>query len=832
MKKYLLFLFIFFVQDTFSVVPHISGRLYSNQPPSIVNPKVQNLYQQYNLKRAPALEIAKVLNTIGTKKIAVIIVDFRDQQFNPGWHIKANQNFQNFVEYYKEISYGQLNLEYKFVYQTGTTTILTGNEVPFRMLRNASYYADNTLLTLSRLVRDALTAARGIVNSTVYDYVMVLHAGYGAETMPDPTGYIWSAYVWWVGSVYGFEDGTVVPEDELNASPLGTICHEFGHQLGLPDLYYTTNTVVGRWCLMDAGIWAGNPAGSSPTHLSAWAKKFLGWIQPQLITFSTYVFLNNIEELPQAIKLPILESNSPESEYFLLEYRKKVLFDSYLPGEGILIWRIDDNIASDPTRISANDINSGDPHYGVCVIEADMNSTPISINIGDSGDPFPGFYNVKKFVPEEYNVYAYNGSKIKLSLRNINIIEDKSYFDIIYGDNYLDESSSTTQPTPKYYSITIDVSPRSSGYVVVNSSSGVSTIYQFPFTSIFEENTTVGIEAVSYSTANFVFSLWDGDIISTNNPISIIADSDKYIIANFEVVTSTYEVSIDTIPPAKITTLKVKDYTTSYVLLSWISVGDDGYNGVIPTGEYIIKYSTFYDNNDLYFWFKGDWNDEINRKSISFNIFFSSPGEYVEYKIENNFKNSSTYYFCVFTLDENRNLSEASNIAQIYFQREPQTTYYKLTIIIQPDNSGFVIVSPPQLVYQNGIKVTLFAEPDIGYIFDSWSGDYESKDTQITITMDNNKTLIANFKKETESLNYNFKNIYFLSLNKDGKNDIIDFSFADEVKIYNVKGEFLGSVKSSKFNGELNKKTLKPGIYIYRAKHFSKIYTGYIIIGR
>ncbi len=816
--------FLILTQYIFSAVPHISGKRYPNQPPCVVNPRVEYLYKKYELKKAPALKVARVLDTVGSKKIAVIIVDFRDVQFSPNWHIKANQNFQKFINYYNEVSFGQLKLQVDFFYQTGSTSTLTGSEQPFRMLRNASYYADNTILTLSRLVRDALVAAQGRVNSSDYDYVMVLHAGYGAETMPDPTGYIWSAYVWWIGSVYGFTDGTVVPEDELNASAFGVICHEFGHQLGLPDIYYQQYSIVGRWCLMDAGLWCGSLPGSSPAHLSCWAKKFLGWVEPYTINFSTYVEIKNIEENPQTIKLPILEADSPENEYFLLEYRKKTLFDSHLPAEGLLIWRIDESIASDPTRLSANDINSGVPHYGVCIVEADK--TPASVNLGDSGDPFPGFKNVKKFVPAEYNVFAYNGNEIKLSVNNISLTTSFISLDITYGEYNVEI------PT-NYYFLTIDVLPPSATcYITIRSSSNTNTYNQFPLNLEFKENEVVEIEAASSSTDTFIFSNWSGDIVSSSNPIVINMDSNKYIVANFEVVLSTYEVSIDTTPPAKITTLVIKDYNTGYVLLSWLSVGDDFYQGNIKNGEYIIKYSTFYYSDDTFFWLKGNWNDEINKNSIVFEIYDSTPLQNVEYKIQTNFKQSTTYYFCVFTKDDTNNISEPSNVVYLYFPQIQQTiqptTYYKLTIFVKPENSGVVVIDQPQLIYKQGAQVSLFAEPAEGYVFDKWTGDLESEQELIKIIMDSDKTLIANFKKE-ETLEI-FKKVYLLSLNNDSINQEIDFSFADKVEVYNSKGILLGEFAYSKFNGKLNGKYLKPGIYIYKVKYLTKKYIGYIIL--
>ena len=50
----------------------------------------------------------------------------------------------------------------------------------------------------------------------------------------------------------------------------GGFAHEFGHVLGLPDLYdSTTFGGVGDWCLMGSGSWGDNPKGSNPAAFPA-----------------------------------------------------------------------------------------------------------------------------------------------------------------------------------------------------------------------------------------------------------------------------------------------------------------------------------------------------------------------------------------------------------------------------------------------------------------------------------------------------------------------------------------------------------------------------------
>ena len=82
----------------------------------------------------------------------------------------------------------------------------------------------------------------------------------------------------WVG------DYTIQPEN----GGVGVFAHEFGHDLGLPDLYDTTggsDNGTGYWSLMSAGSWASDSPdsiGDNPVHMGAWEKLALGWLGDDL----------------------------------------------------------------------------------------------------------------------------------------------------------------------------------------------------------------------------------------------------------------------------------------------------------------------------------------------------------------------------------------------------------------------------------------------------------------------------------------------------------------------------------------------------------------------
>jgi immune inhibitor A len=85
-------------------------------------------------------------------------------------------------------------------------------------------------------------------------------------------------------SKYWIGDYTVEPEN----GGVGVFAHEFGHDLGLPDLYDTSGNTggaensTGFWTLYSQGSYgsSGRPEdgiGTKPIHMSAYEKVFLGW---------------------------------------------------------------------------------------------------------------------------------------------------------------------------------------------------------------------------------------------------------------------------------------------------------------------------------------------------------------------------------------------------------------------------------------------------------------------------------------------------------------------------------------------------------------------------
>jgi len=140
-----------------------------------------------------------------------------------------------------------------------------------------------------------------------------------------------------------------VSEDD----PKGIWIHEFGHLLGLPDLYNVDklkddDDFVGSWDVMASGSWNGYPQGSSPAHLTSWEKIKLGWIPTSQIEVvetgdSVQTLISPLEGGTGTLALKL--SLSP-TIYYLVEVRERTGFDAYLPGEGVLILYVDESLST------------------------------------------------------------------------------------------------------------------------------------------------------------------------------------------------------------------------------------------------------------------------------------------------------------------------------------------------------------------------------------------------------------------------------------------------------------------------------------------------------
>ncbi len=95
---------------------------------------------------------------------------------------------------------------------------------------------------------------------------------------------------------------------------------------------------------------------------------------------------------------------------------------------------------------------------------------------------------------------------------------------------------------------------------------------------------------------------------------------------------------------------------------------------------------------------------------------------------------------------------EVTSDVVIVTVEEDIPTTYQLTVTI--DGEGTVAREPQQDEYEDGTTVTLSATPAEGWEFVEWTGDVTGTDRNITVTMDENKSVTAVFHEIEEVVTY------------------------------------------------------------------------------
>jgi M6 family metalloprotease-like protein len=405
-------------------------------------------------------------SVFGFQKMLVLLVDFPDYK----WDTQQDTNFYNPVnmpgfeglyqpeyyhdmlfslqsfrdpfsqsgltgsmrDYYRENSYGQFDLD-------GVVASWNTVSQPYR------HYANNDGIpntsddhgfggganNVSAFIREAIELADPGLDFSEFDTdgdgfvdaFFVVHAGPGAEelftTKPnDHFDYFWSHQS---AVYYQTNDGVVVGRYTMEPQngTIGVFCHEYGHVLGLPDLYDTgrSSEGIGEWGLMASGGWCfapGDQLGTKPAHFSAWSKMKLGWLQPVDIRAGVRnMRLPPLAREAAAVKVwndvMSTETIGP-TEYFLLENRQNVLFDAGLtrrqvelgkpPANGLIIYHVNEAKSSNDNELDKLiDVEEASPIFVDSVwienldFPRDLSTYQYltSGNRGDNGDPFPGY---------------------------------------------------------------------------------------------------------------------------------------------------------------------------------------------------------------------------------------------------------------------------------------------------------------------------------------------------------------------------------------------------------------------------------------------------------
>jgi len=292
----------------------------------------------------------------------------------------------------------------------------------------------------------------------------------------------------------------------------GLICASIGSHLGLPDLFDTETglSAIGRFGLMDGqSIFAY--LGVYPPEPSPWEKIKLGWAEPvtmEIQNADVSIVTNIAATMSDTV---ILKVPLNSSEYYLIENRirdankdgstisyvagvvartKTFLndttgyrsfdvdslsgvifdvdeFDWAVPGNGIVIWHIDENVINE--KIAENKVNTDKNRRGVDVEEADGVQDIGEIFYTIFGDQVIGEGTEEDFWHKNNpatlfenrfakdtrpNTLTNSGANSLITVKNFSEIDNRMNFRVEFGDSVIKPFfvSNYTIPNPEYLS--------------------------------------------------------------------------------------------------------------------------------------------------------------------------------------------------------------------------------------------------------------------------------------------------------------------------------------------------------------------------------------------
>jgi len=350
----------------------------------------------------------------------VILVNFSDESFThtldemtawvtgEDYHVGGSAG--SIREYFYDNSFGQYDLQLD-VY--GPVTVSQGYAYYGQNRGNV----DGADMHPGEMVIEACRAADAMVDFSQYDYnndgevdwVVIVYAGKGeadsyiANTIWPHQHQLYSSAIQLDGKrinrycctneIDGYNPGGAL-------AGIGVFVHEFSHIMGLPDLYTTNHTdhkTLGMWDIMDYGCY-----NDFPPMYSAYERWWMGWLEPTLLhQQAANISLGELSNTQQAYYITAngdsianILSPSP-SVFYMLENRQQSSWDTYLPGHGMLITKINWSYS----RWTGNAVNNSSTDMGVDILEADGLAPEWDGNMpgngyhGKQGDTYPSGAN-------------------------------------------------------------------------------------------------------------------------------------------------------------------------------------------------------------------------------------------------------------------------------------------------------------------------------------------------------------------------------------------------------------------------------------------------------
>ena len=374
---------------------------------------------RYGIHNPPFGPDGAFTGTDDQMNVLILLVDFSDNvSQTPAVYFDslgfASDTF-SLANYYGEVSYGQIDI---VTVDWPSTTGWQRAPHTYEYYVGGNYGWGSYPTNSQGMVADLCELVDPIVDFSVYDndsdgYVDGVNVMFAGQFDGTPNT-IWP-HAWSLPGYGALHDGVYVStfsvQNEYDNTPgdksAAVFCHEFGHVMGLPDLYdYGYDSWgIGNWGVMAYGLYNG---GSwSPAHLCARSRIGLGIVSPFNVITPGFYEVPAVESSGMIYRL--WTDGTAGSQYFLVENRRPIGYDAALPAWGTLIWHIDDNAYSNDNQWYPGYTDYG--HYRVALEQADgLWELEQYTSSGDAGDPFPGSTGNEYFnyltVPDSRNYYS------------------------------------------------------------------------------------------------------------------------------------------------------------------------------------------------------------------------------------------------------------------------------------------------------------------------------------------------------------------------------------------------------------------------------------------
>jgi M6 family metalloprotease-like protein len=367
----------------------------------------------------------------------IILVEYNDRSFESSDYpsiINDMVNKPNYEGYNPSSEYGRYTGSVRdYFYDNSMGRFSPQFDVVGPVKVNRSQYFVEGGKYVETLMSEAVRAADPLVDFSKYDrdddgtvdMIYFIFAGLGSNIGYNDSRLLWphaSAFQWtrkddvYLGR-YACSTELYGSEQEHIYDGIGTICHEFSHVLGLPDLYDTDYDESGgeschpaEWSLMASGSYQNNCR--TPVGYTLYERYAVGFAVPQTIKEEGSYTLQSVATSNTGYRL-----DSPvDKEYFLLENRQTSdKWDAYLPGSGMLVYRVD---STDARAWRGNYLNNDPSHNRFAVLRAMGDADK---PLGRACDPFPGTGRVTELnnETEPANLKTWEGDENKFGLNNI-----------------------------------------------------------------------------------------------------------------------------------------------------------------------------------------------------------------------------------------------------------------------------------------------------------------------------------------------------------------------------------------------------------------------------